>query len=68
MATAREKRIKSMQESMDRLAKEYGVKTPAKKKATRKKVSPKADAPFSVFGLAAKIKKRKARNLKAAQD
>jgi len=68
MATAREKRIKSMQESMDRLAKEYDVKKPTKKKAKAKKAGSSTDAPFSVFGLSAKIKKRKARNLKAAQN
>jgi len=69
MATAREKRIKSMQESMDRLSKEYDAKKPAKKaKAKVKKASASTKAPFSVFGLAGKIKKRKALNRKAAQN
>ena len=69
MGAARQKRIKSMQESMDRLAREYDVKKPAKKKkAKTKKVGTKPDAPFSVFGLAAKIKKRKRLNRRAAQD
>ena len=71
MATAREKRIKSMQESMDKLQREYGDKKPAKKKAPKakaKKASSKPSAPFSVFGLAAKIKKRKALNRAAATD
>lgn len=71
MATSREKRIKSMQESMDRLQTEYGDKKPAKKKKSKpkvKKTSSKPDAPFSVFGLAGKIKKRKALNRAAAQD
>lgn len=71
MATSREKRIKSMQESMDRLQNEYGDKKSAKKKKAKakvKKASSKSDAPFSVFGLAGKIKKRKALNRAAAQD
>jgi hypothetical protein len=71
MATSREKRIKSMQESMDRLQNEYGDKKPAKKKKSKakvKKASSKPDAPFSVFGLAGKIKKRKALNRASAKD
>ena len=68
MTMAREKRIKSMQESMDRLAREYDVNEPAKKKKVAKKKKSSTTAPFSVFGLAAKIKKRKALNRKAAQD
>ena len=73
MATSREKRIKSMQESMDRLQKEYDVKDSRKKKAKKSKAKPKrkansTKAPFSVFGLAGKIKARKAVNRKAATD
>lgn len=71
MATAREKRIKNMQESMDRLQKSYeesdSKKKPSKKaKAKSKKSQDKA--PFSVFGLAGKIKKRKALNRASAKD
>ena len=71
MTTVREKRIKEMQESMDRLQREYGEERPAKKKKAKtkgKKVMTKKDAPFSVFGLVAKIRKRKARNRKSIQD
>ena len=69
MATSREKRIKSMQESMDRLQNEYGSKKPTKKKkAKAKKKAAKSDAPFSVFGLAGKIRKRKALNRASAKD
>ena len=71
MATSREKRIKLMQESMDRLQREYGDTKPTKKKKSKakvKKASSKADTPFSVFGLAGKIKKRKALNRAAATD
>ena len=67
MATSREKRIKSMQESMDRLAKEYDAKKPAKQTKV-KKTSSSTEAPFSVFGLAGKIKKRKAQNRASATD
>ena len=71
MGAVRQKRIQDMQESMDRLAKEYDVRTskkaPAKKKKATKKASKKRDT-FSVFGLAAKIKRRKAQNLKAATE
>ena len=71
MATAREKRIKNMQESMDRLTREYDTKTPIKKQKRKtkvKKASAGADAPFSVFGLAGKIERRKARNRKSIQN
>ncbi len=71
MATAREKRIKNMQESMDRLQGEYGTKAASKKKSKAKSKPKKAagdKAPFSVFGLAGKIKKRKAQNRASAKD
>ena len=40
----------------------------AKKKVKAKKKVNQTKAPFSVFGLAAKIKKRKALNRAAAKD
>ena len=71
MATARETRIKKMQESMDRLQKEYSPSDSKKKAAPKAKAKSKKSqgkAPFSVFGLAGKIKKRKALNRASAKD
>lgn len=70
MGAARQKRIKDMQESMDRLSQEYEMKSSkgSKKKPSKKPVKkPGEKGVFSVFGVTGKIRKRKAANKKSAQ-
>jgi len=72
MAQTRAERIAEMQSSMDRLQAEYGEEKAVAKKKKKAVAKPKKETSeggeFSVFGLAAKIKRRKAENLKAATE